>query len=113
MLAYRNTLAGLGRIYPNVAQINAELNDNWVILTEGVQTVLRRAGEKDPYSLVAGLSRGQRIGQKEWQEWVDDLSVDDVVKGTLRNLTPETYIGEAERLTDMALEEISSSRSKS
>lgn len=112
LLAYRNTLAGLQRVHPNTELMQGRLNENWVILTEGVQTVLRKAGVQDPYSLVAGLSRGQRIGQGEWQEWVDGLQVADNVKGNLRALTPETYIGHAERLTDMALEEITDSRRK-
>ena len=112
LLAYRNTLAGLRRVHPNIELMQGKLNDNWIILTEGVQTVLRRAGEQDPYSMVAGLSRGQRIGQSEWQEWVDSLLVDNEIKTTLRDLTPETYIGHAAKLTDMALEEITLSRQK-
>lgn len=112
LLAYRNTLAGLGRVHPNTELMQGKLNENWVILTEGVQTVLRKAGEQDPYTMVAGLSRGQRIGQEEWQEWVDGLPVNDAVKGTLRDLTPETYIGHAEKLTDMALTEIAESRAR-
>lgn len=112
LLAYRNTLAGLRRIHPNTELMQGKLNENWVILTEGVQTVLRRAGEQDPYSMVAGLSRGQRIGQEEWQEWVDGLPVNDAVRGTLRDLTPETYIGHAEKLTEMALMEIAESRTR-
>lgn len=112
LLAYRNTLAGLGRVYPNSELMKQELNSNWVILTEGVQTVLGRAGEADPYSMVANLARGQRIGQGEWQEWVEGLPITNDVKNTLRDLTPERYVGHAERLTDMALEEITKSRTK-
>lgn len=110
LLAYRNTLAGLRRVHPNAEILSERLNENWVILTEGVQTVLRCAGEKDPYSIVASLSRGQRIGRDEWQSWVNGLEISDDVKTKLLALTPETYIGHAERLTDMALEEISQTR---
>lgn len=110
ILAYRRTLVGLKRTRPNVELMKDELNKNWVILTEGVQTFLRRAGEKDPYSMVATLSRGQRIGQDEWKKWVDELDVDEEAKKALRDLTPEEYIGYAKELTDLALEEIASSR---
>ena len=110
LLAYRNTLAGLQRVHPNEQGINEALHENWTILTEGVQTVLRKVGVDDPYSMVATLARGQRIGQAEWQEWVDGLPIPDETKDTLRDLTPETYIGNAEKLTEMALEEITSSR---
>lgn len=112
LLAYKNTLAGLKRVFPNTDQINKELNDNWAILTEGVQTVLRRADVKDPYSMVAGLSRGQKIDQTQWQGWVESLDIDNETKSTLRELTPENYIGYAEQLTDMALSEIENSRKK-
>lgn len=110
LLAYRNTLAGLRRVYPNIEIMSEKLNENWTILTEGVQTALRRAGEKDPYSLVASLSRGQRIGQSEWQSWVNNLDIPGDVKTKLLALTPETYMGHAEQLTEMALEEIIQSR---
>ncbi|PIS14933.1 adenylosuccinate lyase [Candidatus Shapirobacteria bacterium CG09_land_8_20_14_0_10_39_12] len=110
LIAYRNTLAGLNRVHPNIELMRGKLNENWVILTEGVQTVLRRAGEEDPYSLVAGLSRGQRIGQDEWQQWVSGLPVAEEIKVRLMKLTPETYLGYADKLTEMALEEIAVSR---
>ena len=112
LLAYRNTLAGFGRVYPNTELIGEELTKNWTILSEGVQTVLRRVGEQDPYSVIASLSKGQRIGPNEWQSWVNSLEVDKGVKTKLLKLTPNNYLGEAERLTDLALEEIVCSREK-
>lgn len=110
LLAYRNTLAGLGRVHPNTELMREKLNDNWVILAEGVQTVLRIVGIEDPYSMVVGFSRGQKIGRSEWQEWVEGLPVNSQVKERLKILTPEANLGHAERLTDMALEEITASR---
>lgn len=110
LLAYRNTLAGLRRVRPNTGLIEKKLNENWVILTEGVQTVLRQAGETDPYSMVVSLSRGQRIGKEEWEKWVEKLPIEDKVKQTLRDLTPETYIGHAARLVELGLKEIADSR---
>jgi adenylosuccinate lyase len=110
LLAYRKTLEGLGRIHPNIKLIEEKLNENWTILTEGVQTVLRRAGEKDPYSLVAKLSKGKRIGPDEWKDWVASLSIAEDVKSKLMKLTPESYLGKAIELTDLALEKIAASR---
>jgi adenylosuccinate lyase len=112
LLAYKNTLSGLGRISPNVQVINETLNENWMILTEGVQTVLRRSGEKDPYSLVAGLSKGNKIGPKEWKDWVNALPISDELKERFAKLTPESYIGQAPKLTDMAMAEIEESRKR-
>lgn len=113
LLAYKSTLTGMGRVRPNYPVISEALNENWVILTEGVQTVLRRAGVEDPYTLIAGLSRGQKIGQSEWSEWVSSLSIDPKIKVELEHLSPEKYIGEAELLTTQALSDIAASRNES
>jgi adenylosuccinate lyase len=110
VLGYKSLLAGLGRIRPNVELMGEVLGENWVILTEGVQTVLRRAGVKDPYSLIASLSRGQHIGKDEWQAWIDGLDVQDSIKKQLKDLTPENYIGKAVELTELAIREIKASR---
>ncbi len=112
LLAYKSTLEGLKRVYPNTDRISEELNENWVILGKGVQTVLRRAGEKDPYSVVAALSRGQKVGKDEWEKWIDGIQMSYEEREILYNLSPENYLGYAEKLTDMALDEITSSRKK-
>lgn len=106
LLAYKNTLLGLGKIQPNQSAINEALNQNWSILTEGVQTLLRREKVKDPYSLIASLVRGKRINQEEWQNWVENLPIKNKLKEKLKNLTPLTYAGYAEKLTEMTITEI-------
>jgi adenylosuccinate lyase len=112
LLAYINTLEGLNRINPNIAVINSELNDNWNILTEGVQTLLRRAGVTDPYSMVASLSKG-KIKQTEWEDWINKLEIDgDLKKKLLIGLKPGLYIGYAQTLTELALDEIANLRRK-
>lgn len=112
LLGYKSLLAGLGRIHPNQAAINEALNANWNILGEGVQTVLRRAGVKDPYSMVASLSKGQKIGEDEWQSWVEGLDIPLQAKQQLKDLTPEKYIGKAIELVKLGLIEIKTSRQK-
>jgi adenylosuccinate lyase len=110
LLVYKGLLSGLARVNPNVVLMAQTLNEDWVILTEGVQTVLRRAGTEDPYSMIASLSRGQHIGKDEWQVWVDGLDIQPDIKTQLRDLTPETYIGNAVELTELAIKEIKASR---
>ncbi len=110
LLAYKSLLTGLKKVHPNKERIKASLNENWSILTEGVQTVLRRAGVKDPYSLVASFSRGQRIGSAEWGNWIDELDAPTKTKKQLRSLSPESYIGKAVKLTEFAIKEIKASR---
>jgi adenylosuccinate lyase len=112
LVAYSSTLAGLGKISPNLEMISKKLNKNWNILTEGVQTLLRRSGIEDPYSMVAGISK-EKIGAHEWKEWVNGLQISGELKAKLTELTPETYVGNAAKLTDIALEGIAAIRRKS
>jgi adenylosuccinate lyase len=110
LLAYKSTLNGLSRVHPNIELINNILNENWTILTEGVQTILRKEGVKDPYSLITSLSKGKHIGKSEWQAWIDRLDIKDSVKIQLKNLSPESYLGKAVELTELAIALIKESR---
>lgn len=105
LLAYKYTLDGLKRVKPNIKQITEDLNKDWSILAEAVQTLLRKEGIEDPYSLIKSLTRGEHIGQAQWQEWVEKLPTSDTVKQTLKDLTPERYIGLAPELVDTVLEQ--------
>ena len=106
LLSYKNTLIGLEKVYPNPEIMLEALNKDWSILTEGVQTVLRKEGVKDPYSLIAGLSRGQKIDSNAWKEWVNNLPIKDEVKEKLQKLTPTSYLGYAVKLTNMGIDDI-------
>lgn len=110
LLAYRKTRTGLGKIAANPQKIEEALNENWAILSEGVQTVLRRSGVADPYSLIANLIRGRQINQQDWQTWIQALPIEEQEKEVLQSLTPAAYIGYAEQLTELALAEIAASR---
>ncbi len=110
LVGYKSILTGLGRVNPNVEKISQELNKEWAILGEGVQTLLRKVGVEDPYSLISSLTRGEKVDAKQWTEWVKNLPVADETKTILQNLTPETYIGLAPELTDKAIAEIEESR---
>lgn len=106
LLAYKNTLLGLSKVKPNEEHIEKALNNNWAILTEGVQTVLRAEGVEDAYDLIKGLSRGQRIGPKEWKQWVSNLQVSEEAKKKLLDLNPSNYVGLVHALTEMGVDEI-------
>lgn len=108
LLAYKNLLLGLSKVRPNEEQIEKVLNSNWAILTEGVQTILRSAGVENAYDLVKGLSRGKRIGQKEWKQWVGGLPVAEDMKKKLLALRPQNYLGLVRELTEMGVDEIRS-----
>lgn len=112
LLAYKNTLRGLSIVRPNKEYMAQVLNADWAILSEGAQIIMRGFGVDDPYSLMAGLTRGRHIGEEEWKELVEQLPVADDVKGELLKLTPFTYLGLAVELTKRAIKEIKDSRKK-
>lgn len=111
LVGYQGTFDNLGRLSANMQVIAEKLNENWNILGEAVQTLLRREGAKDPYSMVATLSKGQKITKDGWVSWINGLDgISQESKERLATLSPETYIGEAIKLTEMALEEIAHTR---
>ena len=110
LVGYKSVLNGLSRVRPNIDEITTQLNSDYTILTEGVQTILRREGVDDPYSLVASLTRGRHISQKEWKDWIFNLPVKASVKKTLEKLSPSSYIGLAIELTEKAIKEIQKSK---
>lgn len=112
LIGYKSILTGLGRIKPNEKKIKEELHNDWAILGEGVQTLLRKEQFDDPYSLISSLTRGERVDGDAWRSWVDQLDVTEAIKKQLYKLTPESYIGLAAKLTDRAIKEITSSRKK-
>src|SRR3989338_2895539 len=112
LVGYKSALAGLLRIRPNVEKISDDLNKDWAILTEPVQTLLRTAKIKDPYSLIASLTRGGHLDEAKWESLIDNLPITDDQKDKLRQLNPENYIGLAVSLTEKAIKDIRSSRRK-
>lgn len=112
LIGYESTLEGLAKVKPNEEKITNDLNNNWVILSEGVQTLLRGVGIKDPYSFIASLTRGEQIKGVAWQVWVDNLPVENYIKQKLHAISPQEYLGDAVKLTDIALKEIRKARKK-
>jgi adenylosuccinate lyase len=110
LIGYKSILTGLSRVNPNEDKITKALNNDWAILGEGVQTLLRKTGAEDPYSLISGLTRGEKVNAAAWNKWVADLPIVDDIKNVLLDLTPEKYIGLASKLTERAIQEIEDSR---
>lgn len=112
LLAYKNTLRGLSRVRPNEEQIAQDLDSDWSILSEPAQTLMRKFGVDDPYTIMANLTRGCHIGESEWKGLVNKLPISKEQKKALRKLTPQNYIGLAVEITEKAIGEIKSSRKK-
>ncbi|WP_166876811.1 MULTISPECIES: adenylosuccinate lyase [unclassified Salinibacterium] len=106
LLALDNIQRGLGEISVDAARLSADLDGNWEILGEAIQTVIRaevtagRSTIEDPYALLKELTRGKRVGQQDLVAFIDGLEIGDAAKQRLRTLTPQTYIGVAPALVD-------------
>jgi len=103
LLACSNIARGLDRLDANLGKINADLEQSWVVIAEGAQTILRAAGIPDAYELLKVLTRGRYLTEEDYLAWIDDLNVNEDVKIRLRTLSPSSYTGLAETLVEYAL----------
>lgn len=93
LLAYLSLLKGLDKLEVNYQKVSQDLNENWAVVTEGLQTILRREGQTDSYEQLKKLSRGNKITQDKISEWIEGLNVTDKLKKELSNVTPFNYLG--------------------
>lgn len=94
VIALKSLLKGLDKLELNPAAIQADLEDNWAVVAEGIQTVLRREGYPQPYEALKALTRtNQKITAEGIQQFINDLNVSDAVKTELRAITPFSYTG--------------------
>ena len=84
---------GMNKISPNKDTIMRELDNNWEVLTEAVQTVMRYEGIDDAYELLKTLSRGKKLDKSSYQEFISNLEISSESKNKLLKLTPTKYIG--------------------
>ena len=94
LIAYRSLLKGLDKIFLNEKKLNDDLERNWAVVSEAIQTILRREGYPDPYEALKQLTRGKGgITKKALHQFIDRLKVTDKVKGELKAITPYNYTG--------------------
>ena len=98
LLAYKNIVAGLKRIHPNTKQLSLELENQWSILAEAIQTVLRKSGDKEAYNKIKKLTRGVPLDKDAYLSLVNKLDLPEKDKQALLGLTPATYFGEIKRI---------------
>ena len=95
LIAIASTLKGLDKLILNQAKLQADLEDNWAVVAEAIQTILRREGYPNPYEALKGLTRtNAHIDQQAIHAFVDTLQVSDKLKAMLKTITPANYIGE-------------------
>jgi adenylosuccinate lyase len=106
LLALNNLLGGLKSIHPNVEAMRQELDDNWEVLGEPIQTAMRaqelagRPGMERPYEKVKELMRGHSVTRDDVEDFIDTLDFDDATASRLKALTPESYTGKAAELVE-------------
>ena len=93
-ISFNSINKGLSKLIINKEKINEDLNNNWIIVSEGIQTILRREGFKNPYESLKKLTRGKdNIGKDEIWKFIDGLSVSEQIKKELKSLSPFNYFG--------------------
>ncbi len=95
LIALNSLQRGLNKLEVNPAALDADLDNNWEVLAEPIQTVMRRYGIEKPYEKLKELTRGQRLTAEDMRKFVDSLDMPEDAKTSLKNLSPQSYIGNA------------------
>ncbi len=93
-IAFKSTLKGLNKLLLNESAIQADLEQNWAVVAEAIQTILRRENYPNPYETLKTLTRtNTQINQKSISDFIETLEVDEHIKTELRSITPFNYTG--------------------
>ena len=94
LLAVASLMKGLGKVILNEEALRRDLDDNWAVVAEGIQTILRRESYPNPYEALKALTRTNKaITHEDIRKFIDTLDVSESVKEELRRLSPQTYTG--------------------
>ena len=94
MLAFKSLLKGINKLIVHPERISSDLNENWAVITEAIQTILRREGYKNPYEALKELTRtNKNIDREILHKFIESLNIDQEVKKELKRITPENYTG--------------------
>jgi len=100
VIAYESSLKGISKLEANEANMLKDLDSNWEVLAEPIQTVMRRYAIEKPYEKLKELTRGKRVDGPGMSEFIDTLELPEAVKTELKAMTPASYIGQAIELVD-------------
>jgi len=94
IIAFKSVEKGLGKLIINEAQINTDLENNWAVVAEAIQTILRRENYPNPYEALKELTRGNnKIDKKSIHQFIETLKVNDDMKKELKKISPHNYTG--------------------
>ena len=102
LIAIRSTQKGLGKLELNVDRLAEDLDHNWEVLAEPIQTVMRKVGMDHPYERLKELTRGRRVNAEIMQDFVKALPLPKADKARLLRMTPANYVGLAAKLAKLA-----------
>ncbi len=93
-IAFSSTLKGLNKLLINKEKFAQDLENNWAVVAEAIQTILRREAYPNPYEALKGLTRtNEKINQKSIADFIETLEVSDAIKSELKAITPSNYTG--------------------
>mgnify|MGYP000972390298 FL=1 len=94
IIGFNSTLKGLNKLIINEAKFAEDLENNWAVVAEAIQTILRREAYPNPYEALKGLTRtNAKITQKSMADFIESLEVSEVIKAELKAITPSNYTG--------------------
>ena len=102
LIAIRSTIKGLSKLELNEARLADDLDHNWEVLAEPIQTVMRKVGMDHPYERLKELTRGRRVTKEIMRDFIAALPLPDADKKRLLKMTPSTYVGLAAKLARLA-----------
>jgi len=101
MLSFSSLQRGLGRIKINTHKIDEDLTNNWVVISEALQTILRREQIENPYEKLKDFTRiGEKITEESFVQFIDTLQVSNTIKEELKKVTPFNFIGQVTSVED-------------
>jgi adenylosuccinate lyase len=101
LLGYDSLLKGISKIEVDKEVLSLDLMDHWEVIMEGVQTILRVSGDTKAYEKIKLLSRGKKISQESYLEWVKKIWISQEVRDKLLVLSPINYVGKAEKMVEI------------
>lgn len=94
IIAFKSTLKGLDKLLLNESKFYDDLENNWAVVAEAIQTILRREGYPNPYEALKGLTRtNEAITKSSIANFIDSLKVSEKIKSELKQITPQNYTG--------------------
>ena len=94
LLAYKSIQKGLGKLILNKVAIDRDLDSNWAVVAEAIQTIMRREKYPNPYEALKELTRGKaQITKEDIHQFINDLELDAVIKDEMKAITPFNYTG--------------------